>query len=95
MLSPFFHMGSYSVNGAWWSLLKEKSARSGFENGFVQKPSLGSVLALGRGDTPLHEAAYYGKAEVVELLLEANAPVDVQNNGGRGPQFGHDSFGFY
>ena len=54
-----------------------------------------SVLALGRGDTPLHEAAYYGKAEGVELLLEANAPVDVQNNGGRGPQFGYDSFGFY
>ena len=36
-----------------------------------------------------------GKAEVVELLLAANAPVDVQNNGGRGPQFWHDSFGFY
>ena len=54
-----------------------------------------SVLALGRGDTPLHKAAYCGETAVVELLLAANAPVDVQNNGGRGPQFGHDSFGFY
>jgi ankyrin repeat protein len=35
----------------------------------------------------LHLAAEKGKAEVVELLLAANAPVDVQNNGGRGPQF--------
>ena len=54
-----------------------------------------SVLALGRGDTPLHDAVYNGRAKVVELLLAANAPVDVQNNDGRGPQFGRDSFGFY
>ena len=54
-----------------------------------------SVLALGRGDAPLHNAAGDGSAEVVELLLAANAPVDVQNKKGRGPQFGHDSFGFY
>ena len=54
-----------------------------------------SVLVLGRGDTPLHDAARNGKTAVVELLLAANAPVDVQNNEGRGPQFGHDSFGFY
>ena len=54
-----------------------------------------SLLALGRGDTPLHDAAHRGKTEVVELLLAANAPVDVQNKKGRGPQFGHDSFGFY
>ena len=54
-----------------------------------------SVLALGQGDTPLHDAVHNGRAKVVELLLAANAPVDVQNNGGRGPQFGHDSFGFY
>ena len=54
-----------------------------------------SVLTSGRGYTPLHQAAANGSAKVVELLLAANAPVDVQNNGGRGPQFGHDSFGFY
>ena len=54
-----------------------------------------SVLALGQGDTPLHDAARNGRAKVVELLLAANAPVDVQNNGGRGPQFRHDSFRFY
>ena len=51
-----------------------------------------SVLALGRGDTPLHDAVH---KEVVELLLAANAPVDVQSKKGGGPQFGHDSFGFY
>jgi ankyrin repeat protein len=43
----------------------------------------------------LHRAAANGSAKVVELLVAANAPVDVQNNDGRGPQFGHDSFGFY
>ena len=43
-----------------------------------------SVLASGRGDTPLHRAAYRGETEVVELLLAANAPVDVQNKKGRG-----------
>ena len=32
-----------------------------------------SVLALGRGDTPLHRAAANGKTAVVELLLAANA----------------------
>ncbi|CAL1167432.1 unnamed protein product [Cladocopium goreaui] len=47
------------------------------------------------GDTPLDNAARAGSAEVVELLLAANAPVDVQKNFGRRPQFGHDSFGFY
>jgi len=54
-----------------------------------------SVLALGRGDTPLHRAAANGKTAVVELLLAANAPVDVQNDYGRGPQFGHDLFGSF
>ena len=54
-----------------------------------------SVLALGRGDTPLHRAAAEGKSEVVELLVAANAPVDVQNKKGRGPQFGRDLFGSF
>ena len=54
-----------------------------------------SVLALGRGNTPLHQAARFGKTAVVELLLAANAPVDVQNQKGRGPQFGHDLFGSF
>ena len=43
-----------------------------------------SVLALGQGDTPLHDAVHNGSAKVVELLLAANAPVDVQNEKGRG-----------
>ena len=54
-----------------------------------------SVLALGRGDAPLHYAALNGSAEVVELLLAANAPVDVQNKKGRGPQFERDPFGSF
>ena len=36
-----------------------------------------------------------GRAKVVELLLAANAPVDVQNRNGRGPQFGRDLFGSF
>ena len=54
-----------------------------------------SVLASGRGDTALHAAAIHGKTEVVELLLAANAPLDVQKEGGRGPQFGGDPFGSF
>ena len=54
-----------------------------------------SVLALGRGDTPLHQAAAEGKTEVVELLVAANAPLDVKNQHGQGPQFGRDSFGSF
>ena len=54
-----------------------------------------SVLASGRGDTPLHRAAAEGKSEVVELLVAANAPVDVQNKKGRGPQFERDPFGSF
>ena len=49
-------------------------------------------VASGRGDTPLHGAAANDRAAVVELLLAANAPVDVQNEKGRVPQFGRDSF---
>ena len=70
--------------------LDEVSQKNGSLRAFPR-----SVLALGRGDTPLDNAARAGSAEVVELLLAANAPVDVQKNFGRRPQFGHDSFGFY
>ena len=52
-------------------------------------------VASGRGDTLLHKAASYGSATVVELLLAANARVDVKNKDGRGPQFGRDSFGSF
>ena len=48
-------------------------------------------VASGRGDTRLHRAAANGNAAVVELLLAANAPVDVKNEDGRGPQFGRDA----
>ena len=54
-----------------------------------------SVLGLGRGDTPLHQAAFEGNTEVVELLVAANAPLDVQNKRGRGPEFGRDLFGSF
>ena len=54
-----------------------------------------SVLASGRGNTPLHGAAAAGKTAVVELLVAANAPLDVQNKRGRGPEFGRDLFGSF
>eukprot|EP00435_Cladocopium_sp_Y103_P005837 s4244_g1.t2 len=37
------------------------------------------------GDTPLHDAARNGKAKVVELLLAANAPLDVKSKSGNTP----------
>ena len=52
-------------------------------------------VASGRGDTALLQAACNGSAGVVELLLAANAPADVCNKRGRGPQFGRGSFGFF
>jgi hypothetical protein len=71
--------------------LDEVSQKNGSLRAFPR-----SVLALGRGDTPLHRAAAVnGSAEVVELLLAANAPVDVKNNQGRGPQFGRGLFGSF
>ena len=63
---------------------------------FLSKPSLAVLTAgRGRGDTALLQAACNGSAEVVELLLAANAPADVCNKRGRGPQFGRGSFGFF
>ena len=44
--------------------------------------------SLARGETPLHWAAEYGKAEVVKLLVEAKTSVTVKNNSGRGPRLG-------
>ena len=38
-----------------------------------------------RGETPLHDAAGFGHAAVVELLISAGATVDAANNNGRGP----------
>ena len=52
-------------------------------------------VASGRGDTALLQAAARGETAVVELLLAANAPADVKNENGRGPQFGRDSFGSF
>ena len=63
---------------------------------FLSKPSLPVLTAgRGRGDTALLQAACNGSPEVVELLLAANAPADVCNKRGRGPQFGRGSFGFF
>ena len=54
-------------------------------------------VASGRGDTPLHMAARNGSAEMVELLLAANAHMNMnmKNKEGQGPQFGRDSFGSF
>ncbi|MEX0940882.1 MAG: ankyrin repeat domain-containing protein, partial [Candidatus Babeliales bacterium] len=37
------------------------------------------------GDTPLHGASEYGSLEVVKLLLEKGAPIDIQDNFGDTP----------
>ena len=42
--------------------------------------------SLARGCTPLHEAASWGRVEVVKLLLEAKAWVPFKDNNGRGPR---------
>ena len=52
-------------------------------------------VASVRGYTPLHDAASNGRADMVELLLAANAPADVKNKNGQGPQFRRDSFGSF
>lgn len=40
------------------------------------------------GNTVLHSAACNGHLELVELLLTANVPLDVQNSSSRGPRSG-------
>ena len=40
------------------------------------------------GDTPLHEAAYYGQSETVKLLLADKADVRIKNMYGETPLFG-------
>ena len=41
---------------------------------------------VSRGLTPLHRAASQGHIKVVELLLNADAPVEQADDFGRGPQ---------
>ena len=38
-----------------------------------------------RGDTALHRAAYYGRKDMVALLLEYGARVNAQNEAGLTP----------
>ena len=58
-----------------------------------QKDIISGGKSLARGRTPLHWAAVNGQAEVVKLLLEAEASVTVKDNSGRGPRLG-DVMGF-
>ena len=37
------------------------------------------------GSTPLHCAAYYGRLEVVQLLLRHRADKELKNRGGKKP----------
>ena len=37
---------------------------------------------MGRGDTPLHHAAFSSSVEVVQQLLGARADVEARNNNG-------------
>ena len=48
-------------------------------------------MASGRGGTPLHDAVRNGRAGVVELLLKANAPVDVVSHEGEGWDLSSDA----
>jgi ankyrin repeat protein len=41
--------------------------------------------ADGRGDTPLHRAAYAGEKEIARMLVKAGAPRDVRNGEGLTP----------
>ena len=38
-----------------------------------------------RGDTPLHEAAYHGQTEVLELLLKQGADINAKDRFGKTP----------
>ena len=34
-----------------------------------------------KGSTPLHAAAYHGRSEIVKMLLEAGAELNLKNDG--------------
>jgi ankyrin repeat protein len=44
-----------------------------------------TVTTRANGDTPLHIACYNGHTEVVELLLNNNADIDVTSASGKTP----------
>lgn len=46
------------------------------------------INALHRGETPLHWAAYSGQAEIVRLLLESKARVDIKDESFNGTALG-------
>ena len=56
-----------------------------FFDGSPQLPLPSASSPGARGETPLHDAAGFGHAAVVELLISAGATVDAANRYGRGP----------
>ena len=46
---------------------------------------IGLTRKKNNGDTQLHRAAWYGKAEMVKLLLERGADIDMKNKYGDTP----------
>eukprot|EP00438_Fugacium_kawagutii_P004570 Skav202828 [mRNA] locus=scaffold3852:313242:313649:- [translate_table: standard] len=75
-----------------WSALVHHPCNFTFQVSFrVSGGKVRAVLqrlgtATSRGETPLHRAAYWGKAEVAQLLLAANAALDLKNDSGTGPR---------
>ena len=49
-------------------------------------PSRAAHRRSARGRTPLHRAAFNGQRDVVTLLLEHGADLQVKDNNGRGPR---------
>jgi hypothetical protein len=55
------------------------ATRPGIETGAFMRDS------RTRGETPLHRAAAFGSADVIQLLLDAGAPIDAQDAHGDSP----------
>ena len=88
-------MGSYSsVYGAWWSFLKEKPARSGFENGFVQSLPSQCVGAGPRWHSAARRSAQWqGRGGGAAAGGQCTGACAKQER--PGPQFGRDLFGSF
>ena len=56
-----------------------------FFDGSPQPPRRPRRIPGARGQTPLHYAARFGRAAVVERLISAGATVDAVDEDGRGP----------
>ncbi len=62
----------------------KKGRRKEVESSLKRDPGLVNALDE-NGNTPLHFAVYYGKKDIVELLITNNAEINKHNNGGAAP----------